>query len=131
MKVLLLAPLLLCSCVATSGALNKLSLEIADASAAAAFAKATAEDVTSTQADIDAAMALVAAEGKEVAAAVGELQDAVIADAKGFSGMGGGADGGLIGLGLTGLAWWMRDRRKRLGQDPLQRADVPTPPTTS
>tara|TARA_R110002020_G_scaffold15015_1_gene52996 strand:- start:206 stop:724 length:519 start_codon:yes stop_codon:yes gene_type:complete len=39
----------------------------------------------------------------------------------------GGAQGGLIGIASTILLSLWRDRRKRKGHDPLQRADVFTP----
>ncbi len=132
LAALLLAPLLT-GCLATQGALSKLNLAIGDASVAALEAKNRAEDVNATQADIDESMAALMETASLTTDALEAVQDAVLADiesAKGITGLGMGMDGGAIGLALTGLAWWMRDRRKRLGQDPLQRSDVPTPPTT-
>lgn len=106
---------LLCTgCLATQGALTKLNYAIGEASAAALEAKATAENVNATQADVDAAMTVLATNAALTTEALVAVQDAVVADiesAKGFSGLGGGADGGMIGLALTGLAWWLRDRR--------------------
>lgn len=132
---LTLSLLFLCTgCLATSAALDALNIQIGEASEAALVAKATIESVTSTQAEVDAAMATLVREGQETKDALMGVKDAMVADvenAKGFTGFGGGADGGVIGLGLTALAWFMRDRRKRLGGDPLQRKDIPTPPTTA
>ncbi len=134
MRNLLTIPLLLlCSCLATQGALTKLNLQIESASQAAIHAKNRAEDVNATQASIDEAMAKLAEEGKATASALVDVKDAMLEDAeniKGISGFGMGMDGGILSL-VTGAAYWLlRDRRKRLGQDPLQRSDVPTPPTT-
>lgn len=138
MKRLLLVPiLLLASCMATSGALNTLSLKIADAEQAALAAKAAADNPEVTQAELDAIVATMVEKAKEAKDAALAVKDAVKADiannadrVKGITGFGMGADGGVLGLGLTALAWWMRDRRKKAGMDPLQRSDVTTPPTT-
>ena len=131
---LLLVPLLV-GCLATQQAVTQAHLASETALAAAAQAQAMAENPEVTQAELDGAIAVAidkAQEAKDAALAVVEAVKADAANARaGISGLGMGMDGGMIGLALTGLAWWMRDRRKKAGMDPLQRADVPTPPTTT
>lgn len=132
---LLLIPLLT-SCLATTAALGKMNLAIADVEQAAMVAKTAAENPDVTQAELDAAVATALESGKDAMTAIADVTIAMKEDvaanatrAAGLTGLGGGADGGVIGLGLTALAWWMRDRRKRRGGDPLQRGDIETPPT--
>ncbi|MEE8346975.1 MAG: hypothetical protein V3S20_06485 [Dehalococcoidia bacterium] len=130
---LVLVPLLT-ACLATQQAVTQAHLASETALAAAAQAKAMAENPDVTQAELDGAIGVAVAKAKEAADAAIAIGDAIKEDAAnaraGFTGLGKTADGGLISLALTALAWLGRDRRKRQGLDPLQRADVPTPPTT-
>jgi hypothetical protein len=135
MKRLILAPLLLlCSCMATREAQAVLELELMHVKDAteelreATMAGATAEELDALDAELTAAIA-----ASKVAAA--RIPEAVKEDAANFKGgimgVGAAADGGVLALGLTALSWFMRDRRKRIGADPLQRQDIKTPPTTT
>lgn len=76
-------------------------------------------DPTKTQAEKDAAVDAAVEEG---VGTIGYLGGAV--------GAAGGPGGVAATVAITALSWWMRDRRKRKGRDPLQRTDVQTPPVT-
>ncbi len=127
---------LLTSCASTQSARANLETQVLelrasyDELAAAGAAGATAEELAELDAEIMAKMADVKAAAEGVSAAVLEDVAALKDGGAGRLGYGHGAVGGAIGLGLTALAWFLRDRRKRKGTDPLQRHDVPTPPTT-
>ncbi len=134
MKKLLLAPiLLLCSCMATRAAQADLELELMRVKDAteelreATMLGATAEELDAL--DVELTAAIVASK-----AAAARIPEAVKEDAANFKGgimgLGSAADGGVLALGMTMLSWFMRDRRKRKGTDPLQRKDLVTPPTT-
>ena len=136
MKYLLpLLLLSLCSCMATQNALDTANLAIADLQHTTLQVQNAVNDPDVTQADLDAMLAVAvgkAVEAKDAAVAVGAAAIEDLKTAKdGFSGLGTLGDGGLITLGTTMLAWYMRDRRKKMGMDPLQRRDVATPPTTT
>lgn len=109
----LLPLVLLCSgCLATSAATEELKASI-DALAAAQADPAT------TQAELDA---LAAAVAEKVAAVKEAPAQDVAAGKEWFLGLSEEQAGGtgLIGIGLTALSWWLRDRRKRQGKDPIQ-----------
>jgi len=88
---------------------------------------ATAEELGALDIELTAAIAASKEAAKRIPEAVKE--DAATFKG-GIMGMGASADGGVIALLLTGLSWFMRDRRKKIGTDPLQRKDITTPPTT-
>ncbi len=134
MKHLILAPLLLlCSCMATRAAQADLELELLRVKDAteelreATVLGATAEELGALDIELTAAIAASKEAAKRIPEAVKE--DAATFKG-GIMGMGASADGGVIALLLTGLSWFMRDRRKKIGTDPLQRKDITTPPTT-
>lgn len=135
MRLLLLAvPLLLASCLATQGALDGVNAAVADVRAQQVNLAALQADQSATIGDVQEAEGALEAALTTMAQAVKAIPEAAQADAQslvgGLSGFGLGVDGGIVGLLGVGLSWFMRDRRKRLGTDPLQRANVPTPPTT-
>lgn len=140
MRKLLLAALvvpMLTSCVATRAAMANVENELLEmrataeemragtmAGASGADLAALDERLSQDIADVEAAKdALVEAAEADIA----NLKDA----GKGLLNLGAAGDGGAIGL-LVGVAsWWMRDRRKKLGSDPLQLSSTKTPPTTA
>jgi len=118
MRPLALCLLLCCtSCFATSAALDRVNVAVAAVEEAVLNPEVT-------QAELDAVKA-------EAAASAEGLKVAVKEDAQGILSLGKAADGGAIGLALTAAAWLLRDRRKRLGKDPLQDKNISTPPTTT
>lgn len=134
--ILAAAPLLLlCSCLATQAAVEKANGAAVAAQAAADKAMARANSPDVTQAELDDAITEAVAAAEAAMDAAKAIPEAISTDLdnvkKGVTGFGGMGDGGLVGLGLTAAAWFMRDRRKKLGLDPLQRSDKPTPPTTT
>lgn len=140
MKHLALAAVLLVApgCLATQEALNDLNVELQAAQAAAIEAKLKAENPDVTQAELDAAVAAAIEAAKEAKIAAGAIGDAVKADAKaladevkGLTGFGAIGDGGLVAFILSIASWFLRDRRKRHGMDPLQRRDIMTPPVVN
>lgn len=139
MKNILLIPLfLLASCLATQQAVTEAHLAAETALAAAEQASLMAANPEVTQAELDGAVAVAITKAKEAKDAALAVIEAVKTDAEnakavagGFLGGGAGLDGGAIGLLVTAASWWLRDRRKKAGMDPLQRADVATPPTTA
>ena len=106
--------------------------------------QATLDDLAAAQAtgdmeSIEGLQDQVVALSAALKDAVGALPAAWKADIDAAKGQGqellgtlttGGAQGGVIGLGLMALSWWARDRRKKQGNDPLQRKDIATPPVS-
>lgn len=120
---------LLAGCASTREATENLEVQVLELKGAyAQLQVATAAGAS------DADLAALEQRIKDEMADVKDAKDALVAAGKSdFQGLMGfakdGIPGGTIGLGLTALAWFMRDRRKKLGRDPLQRTDVATPPT--
>lgn len=69
--------------------------------------------------------------GEQLVASLGPTIAASIQDGQTDGSSKGGMIGGAIGLLGTIASWYLRDRRKKTGGDPLQLAGVNTPPTTS
>lgn len=115
MRLALLACFLalpLVGCLATSQATDALKASIDELRAAQV-------DPATTQAQFDALEEKVADNVQAVKQAAG---DDVASGKDWFLGLTESQAGGtgLIGLGLTAISWWMRDRRKKLGSDPIQ-----------
>lgn len=83
---------------------------------------ASQEELDAIDARVQAELAALREDAEQLRAAVAEDLEAA---REGLTGLGAMGDGGVVGLGLTALAWWMRDRRKALGKDPLQRPSTP------
>lgn len=122
-----LALALLASCAATRAATGALETDVLELKALVsqldrAYATGDAELAARLEAEIEVA----AAEARESATAVKAAVDQDLQAAKdGLLGLSqGGTQGGLIGLALTGAAWFLRDRRKKLGRDPVQVAEL-------
>lgn len=122
--------LVLAGCAATRAATEALEKETNDVRAGRIqLEEAYARGATDTE--LTAIEDQLKQDVKELKQAALNLKDAVKEDAQGFLGLTANtATGGVASLGITALAWWMRDRRKKLGKDPLQLSGVKTPPTS-
>ena len=130
--------LLVCSaCAATRQASEDLESEVVELRDAMQQLK-DATVAGATEEELAALDAKVSAELEDVKDSKDALTEAAQTDldgrkeaAKGLFGLGMPIEGGALAALLTGASWWMRDKRKKQGQDPLQRLDVATPETTT
>lgn len=95
-----------------------------DVAIAAANPEVTEQELALAVSNVERKVETVRTEVQNTKGAVRDIADAAKADlaaaAKTWSGLTAEGESGLIGIGITALAWILRDRRKKLGKDPVQ-----------